>query len=306
MQIARRVLPISRPLLAGAALGLCALLGSGVFIASTASVTEPFSTTFAPEPPRFPTRGAAVGPSSLQANGGEDPLDAARPLHRPVLSILRPIPRPRLGLAAASGESFGDLPRPEPRPGAEEGDRGMVWPVGPAQRNILLTEAAALVERRPTSLRNASALTCLAVSIYHEARDQPLLGQQAVAAVILRRVQLSRWGDTICAVVQPSQFSYLSKDYSFPPIVEREAWRQALTVAIQALVDGPTPLVADADHYHATYVSPSWGQQMEEVMRIGGHVFYRDPVAGSHVSAKTRTRVNDVKFAVSPVARSTY
>lgn len=182
----------------------------------------------------------------------------------------------------------------------------MVWPVGPAQRNALLTEASALVERRPASLRNASALTCLAVSIYHEARDQPLLGQQAVAAVILRRVQLSRWGDTICAVVQPSQFSYLSQNYSFPPIVEREAWRQALTVAIQALVDGPTPIVADADHYHATYVSPSWGQKMEEVMRIGGHVFYRDPVAGSHVSEKTRIRADDVKFAVRPVARSTY
>ena len=302
MQIARRVLPISRPLLARAALGLCALLGSGVIIASTASVTQPTSTTFAPEAPRFSTKGAVLGPSSLQANGGEDPMDAARPLHRPVPSIVRPIPRPRLGLAAESG----GLPRPRPRPGAEEGDRGMVWPGGPAQRGALLTEAAALVERRPTSLRNASALTCLAVSIYHEARDQPLLGQQAVAAVILRRVQLSRWGDTICAVVQPSQFSYLSKDYSFPPIVERAAWRQALTVAIQALVDGPTPLVADADHYHATYVSPSWGQQMEEVRRIGGHVFYRDPVAGSHVSAKTRTRANDVKFAISPVARSTY
>lgn len=306
MQIACRLFPVSRPLWSGAALGLGVLLGSGSIIASKAFISEPITTTFATEASRSLTKVLAVGPSPPELNGGEEPLDVARPLHRPVPSALRPIPRPRLDLMAGSGQSFDDLPQPRPRPGEAESSRDMVWPIGLAQRDAFLTEATVLVERRPTSLRDASALTCLAVSIYHEARDQPLLGQQAVAAVILRRVQLSRWGDTICAVVQPSQFSYLSKDYSFPPIVERDAWRQALTIAIQTLVDGPTPLVADADHYHATYVSPSWGQQMQEVMRIGGHVFYRDPVAGSHVSAKTQRSASDVQFAVRPVARFTY
>jgi spore germination cell wall hydrolase CwlJ-like protein len=303
MQIACRSLPCSRPLRVGLALGLCALLGSSIARVSMTPRTEPLSTRFAIEAPGAPA--AVPAPASQEAGGGEAPLDVA-PLHRPVPSILLPMPRPYLELAAVSEGSFDDLPRPRPRSATVDGKGGMVERAERAQMGALLTEATALVEGPPTSLRNASALTCLAVSIYHEARNQPLLGQQAVAAGILRRVTISRWGDTICAVVQPSQFSYLSRDYSFPPILERAAWQQALTVAVQALIDGPTPLAAEADHYHATYVSPSWGQEMQEVMRIGGHVFYRDPRSGSHASAETHRRASRVQVAVKPLARSTY
>jgi hypothetical protein len=302
MQITCRSLPFSRPLWASVALGLCALLGSGLTIASTAPTPEPLPTSLAPEGFGVP---AEVMVQASPAPGGEASSKVV-PLHRPVPSILRPLPRPHLDLAAVSEESFNDLPRPRPRSVVAESEFGPVRPLERSEMGTLLTEASMLVERPPTSLRDASALTCLAVSIYHEARDQPLLGQQAVAAVILRRVTAPRWGDTICAVVQPSQFSYLSDDYSFPPILERGAWRQALTIAIQALVYGPTPLVADADHYHATYVSPSWGQEMQEVMRIGGHVFYRDPRSGSHASAETQRGAGRVQVAVKPVARSTY
>jgi hypothetical protein len=302
MQIACRSLPFSRPLRASVALGLCALLGSGLTIASTVPTLEPPSTSLAREALGVPV-GVVVQASPVQ---GDEASSDVVPLHRPVPSILRPMPRPHLELAAVSEESFDDLSRPRPRSVVAESEFGSVRPAERAEMGVLLTEASVLVERPPTSLRDASALTCLAVSIYHEARDQPLLGQQAVAAVILRRVTAPRWGDTICAVVQPSQFSYLSKDYSFPPILEHRAWRQALTVAIEALVYGPTPLVADADHYHATYVSPSWGQEMQEVMRIGGHVFYRDPLSGSPAPAKTQKRAGRVQVAVKPVARSTY
>jgi spore germination cell wall hydrolase CwlJ-like protein len=144
------------------------------------------------------------------------------------------------------------------------------------------------------------------VSIYHEARDQPLLGQQAVAAVILRRVEVSRWGDTICAVVRPVQFSYLDADYGFAPIREPEAWRGALTVAVRALLDGPTPLVSGADHYHATYVSPTWRRQMSEVVRIGSHVFYRDPLSAARDAAASADPAEAVRMAAKPAVRSSH
>ena len=50
---------------------------------------------------------------------------------------------------------------------------------------------------------------CLALNIYHEARDESHDGQVAVAAVTLNRMQSASYPDTICGVVwQPHQFSW--------------------------------------------------------------------------------------------------
>jgi hypothetical protein len=205
-----------------------------------------------------------------------------RPVPRPKLAAERPKPRPGLKVAVStrsssaspSGADFRSGPRPLPRPTP---GRRPLSPAEMAQQRLLVAEAASLVEAPPTTLRGAGDLACLAVSIYHEARDQPRLGQRAVASVILRRVEVPRWGETVCEVVQPVQFSYLSPDRSFPPLLEGAAWRNALTVAVEALVEGPMRVVAEADHYHASYVDPDWRREMLEVERIGAHIFYRDP-----------------------------
>jgi spore germination cell wall hydrolase CwlJ-like protein len=50
---------------------------------------------------------------------------------------------------------------------------------------------------------------CLAAAIYHEAKGESVMGQGMVAAVILNRVDQSKWPDTICDVVkQPKQFTF--------------------------------------------------------------------------------------------------
>ena len=52
---------------------------------------------------------------------------------------------------------------------------------------------------------------CLALAVYHEARGEPLIGQKAVAEVVMNRVASDRFPDTICGVVmQPKQFSFVS------------------------------------------------------------------------------------------------
>ena len=62
-----------------------------------------------------------------------------------------------------------------------------------------------------TVLAGATDLQCLAVAIYHEARDQSLDGQLAVASVILNRArEPKRWGARPCDIVVPGQFSFLS------------------------------------------------------------------------------------------------
>ena len=48
----------------------------------------------------------------------------------------------------------------------------------------------------------AEALMCMALNIYHEARNQSIVGQVAVAEVVMNRVEDSRFPDTICEVVK--------------------------------------------------------------------------------------------------------
>jgi hypothetical protein len=187
----------------------------------------------------------------------ETPATARHPIQRVerVAATLRPLPRPHAGSAAV---------RPEPRAPS-------------ARRVALVVRAGALAESPPANFEGLGDLGCLAVAVYHEARDQPLLGQRGVAAVILRRAALPRWGETVCEVVQPVQFSFLSPDRAFPPIDEADAWHTALAVAVEALTEGPPPDLGNVDHYHAARVAPAWREEMRKVARIGAHVFYSDP-----------------------------
>jgi spore germination cell wall hydrolase CwlJ-like protein len=50
-----------------------------------------------------------------------------------------------------------------------------------------------------------SALICLSLTIYFEARNQPLEGQVAVAQVVLNRVMDDRYPDKVCDVVMQSR-----------------------------------------------------------------------------------------------------
>ncbi|TNC48465.1 cell wall hydrolase [Rubellimicrobium rubrum] len=202
-------------------------------------------------PYRMPALQPKAGPDNA-AHGG-----VSRPRARPFVTL-----DPLVVLAA--DPSFGPKARPaEPlfRPQARPADL--------------------LVPDPPTSLSGADDLLCMAVAIYHEARDQPLDGQLAVASVILNRTgSPARWGDSPCAVVQPIQFSFLTSEARFPPIDEPEAWAVAVEMAREAIERGPSPVVGGADHYHTPAVDPSWDEDMMRIIRIDDHIFYTD--ATSH------------------------
>lgn len=70
---------------------------------------------------------------------------------------------------------------------------------------VALFSAGALAEGK-TQLTEKS---CLAMTIYYEARGEPLAGQYAVADVVLNRVEDERFPDTICDVIkQKNQFHW--------------------------------------------------------------------------------------------------
>ena len=135
----------------------------------------------------------------------------------------------------------------------------------------------------------AEALVCLALNVYHEARDQPFIGQVAVAQVVMNRVHDDRYPDDVCEVVTQGptyswkpdfpvrhrcQFSWYC-DGKSDRTPDQTAWEQALTIAQGVHTGNLDDFVEGATHYHATYVLPEWAETKTPVVQIGGHIFYR-------------------------------
>lgn len=181
-----------------------------------------------------------------------------------------------------SNSPSADLPRPyanvTPAPQASVRDSWAAQ-IRAAKLNAMRSEALALYDHPPTTLKGASEMACIAVAVYHESRGESLFGQKAVASVILQRVETpGRWGNTPCEVViSPAQFSFMTSRYGFPPITDKKAWGTAIDIAAKAMVDGPLPQLKGADHYHTVDVHPPWDKHMIVVARIGHHIFYHDP-----------------------------
>ncbi|MGF1502941.1 MAG: cell wall hydrolase [Paracoccaceae bacterium] len=122
---------------------------------------------------------------------------------------------------------------------------------------------------------------CLSEALYFEARGESLLGQIAVAEVILNRADSGDFPDTVCGVVQQNedqmhacQFSYRCDGKSDEP-EDPIAFERAGKVAWVMLRGKPRILTGKATHYHATRVSPDWASDYVRTARIGEHVFYR-------------------------------
>lgn len=114
---------------------------------------------------------------------------------------------------------------------------------------------------------------CLARAVYFESKGEPLIGQLAVAEVILNRAKSGRFASTLCGVVkQPSQFSFI-RGGGFPPIVNQAMWRQAVGVAQVAMNGLWESTAPNALFFHARRVSPNWGKK--HVATVGNHIFYR-------------------------------
>lgn len=122
---------------------------------------------------------------------------------------------------------------------------------------------------------------CLSTTVYLEARNQPVMGQRAVAEVALRREASGLWGDSMCEVVTArKQFA--------PTIVSPrtklghgEAWSRAVTIALEAERNWALPegqrreIVPGASHFAALDIAqPSW-RNAYQVAKIGDHTFLK-------------------------------
>ena len=140
-----------------------------------------------------------------------------------------------------------------------------------------------------------TALMCLALNTYHEAKNQSMIGQVATAQVVMNRVADSRYPNTVCEVVKqgphrPSwedpnkeypvrhkcQFRFYCDGKSDEPRKDSKEWFKAKEYA-RIVLSGRIVLdvTEGATHYHATYVKPSWAKTKTRTTRIESHIFYR-------------------------------
>ncbi|WP_447932666.1 cell wall hydrolase [Sphingopyxis fribergensis] len=116
-------------------------------------------------------------------------------------------------------------------------------------------------------------LRCLAGAVYFESRGESLVGQLAVAHVVLNRAQSGRFPKSLCGVVhQKSQFSFV-RGGKMPAIRNGAQWNNAVAIA-QIARDGSWKNHAPgALFFHARYVSPGW--RKTRIAQIDNHIFYR-------------------------------
>lgn len=141
----------------------------------------------------------------------------------------------------------------------------------------------------------ASALDCLALNIYWEARSEPLAGQIAVAEVTLSRVADPAFPDTVCGVVRQGeerglnlcQFSWHCDGLDDRPR-NSEAWQHALRLALLALGRRLPDPTDGALWFHSDQVHPDW-PELSPIVKIGSHIFYRTaPALGEGRAAAER------------------
>lgn len=126
----------------------------------------------------------------------------------------------------------------------------------------------------------------LARTLWGEARGEGSTGMEAVASVILNRVEVAKrhngywWGNTIIQVCQkPYQFSCWNKlDPNFKKLTSVTAddmhFATALRVARRAVLGFIKDATLGATHYHTLAILPNWAKGKKPTTHIGHHVFY--------------------------------
>ena len=122
---------------------------------------------------------------------------------------------------------------------------------------------------------------CLSTTVYLEARDQSLRGQQAVAEVALRRRDSGLWGNSTCKVVTARKQFAPSLVSPGTQLRNDDAWAEAIAVALDAERNWALPagqrreIVPGASHFAAHGIaSPRWNSS-PLVATIGDHTFSR-------------------------------
>ncbi|OLF52911.1 cell wall hydrolase [Pseudomonas chlororaphis] len=124
------------------------------------------------------------------------------------------------------------------------------------------------------------AITCLARSIYWEAKGGASADMEAVASVVLNRVGHPGFPDTVCGVVKQGsqqhacQFSWWC-DGRADQVQEEEPYAAAKEIARKALNQQLADRSHGALYFHDRHVSPDWAREYRKTAETGKFLFYK-------------------------------
>ena len=121
----------------------------------------------------------------------------------------------------------------------------------------------------------SSTILCLALLVYHEARNQPVIGQQAVMEVAYNRSKHKNYPNSVCSVVKQSdQFSWYKGSLK-PPSREKESWEKSYKLASDFYTK-KTNHTKGAIFFNTTRMGVRYKVTTEngKPCKIGGHIFY--------------------------------
>ncbi len=153
-----------------------------------------------------------------------------------------------------------------------------VTPAVASPTEMLVTPEALqqMVSLRVAHLRHVGPTTeCMAKVVYHEAANQALSGQLAVAQVILNRTGGGpTFPTSVCGVVNQTGQFFKTRTFKVPH-GDVARWRTAVAVAMVAQEKRLAQVAPGALFYHAAYVKPAWSHQHQRIAQIGDQIFYR-------------------------------
>ena len=124
------------------------------------------------------------------------------------------------------------------------------------------------------------AITCLARSIYWEAKGGASADMEAVASVVMNRLGHEGFPDTVCAVVKQGsekhacQFSWWCDGRS-DQAEEDAPYAIAKEIARKALNQQLTDRTHGAMYFHGKNVSPDWAKEYIKTAETGKFLFYK-------------------------------
>lgn len=151
----------------------------------------------------------------------------------------------------------------------------------PAPSEIITKPEAQAVDphgKRPLD----EAITCLARTIYWEAKGEGHAGMEAIANVVMNRLSHKGFPNTICEVVKQGherracQFSWWCDGRS-DDAEDEKAYAMAKEIARKALNRQLTDRTGGALYFHHRRVTPKWSAEYIKTVELGEHIFYKPP-----------------------------
>ena len=124
------------------------------------------------------------------------------------------------------------------------------------------------------------AITCLARTIYWEARGEASVDMEAIASVVMNRLGHEGFPTTICNVVKQGheegscQFSWWCDGRS-DQAKDDESYATAKEIARKALNLQLTDRTGGALYFHQRSARPDWAAKYTKTVEIGEFVFYK-------------------------------